>query len=121
MNGFENKPRWTGYQPKGPRMDVKNPPQGGSGVPSRIPDPNLNPPRYDTVTEGYDPKKVRNSSRILTTPEKIVHEFRLGDRGIQIHYAKEKTSFFERAIQIFLIFAFGWLFGYLHHFLVTSR
>jgi len=61
---------------------------------------------------------IRNpQSKILNTPESIVREFRIRDRGIRIESVKEPVSKLERAIQIFLIFAFGWLFGYLHHFL----
>lgn len=65
--------------------------------------------------------QVRNTSKILTTPEQIVREYRLGAHGIRIEHTKEKVSNLERAIQIFLAFAFGWIFGYIHHFLTTPR
>lgn len=59
-------------------------------------------------------------SKILTTPEKIVREFRLGAHSARLEYTKEKVSKFEWAVRIFLIFAFGWVFGYLHHFLTMA-
>jgi len=62
----------------------------------------------------------RNCGTIKMTPESIVREFRIMDRGIRIESVKEPVSKLERAIQIFLIFTFGWGFGYLHHFL-TGR
>lgn len=65
--------------------------------------------------------EVRNTSRIINTPEKIVREIRIMDRGIRIESVKEPTSKLERAIQIFLIFAFGWGFGYFHYFFTTVR
>jgi hypothetical protein len=65
--------------------------------------------------------EVRNSSKILTTPEQIVREFRIADRSIRIESVKEPVSKLERAIQIFLIFAFGWGVGYFHHFLTAAR
>jgi len=64
--------------------------------------------------------KCGNYGNVLTTPEQIVREFRIMDRGIRIESVKEPVSKLERAIQIFLIFTFGWGFGYLHHFL-TGR
>ncbi len=60
-----------------------------------------------------------SGSRILTTPEQIVREFRIGAHDVRIEHVKEPISKLERAIQIFLIFAFGWLFGYLCHFMTT--
>jgi len=65
--------------------------------------------------------QVKNTSKIVTTPETIVREFRIADRGIRIESVKEPVSKLERAIQIFLIFTFGWGFGYLHHFLTTLK
>ena len=65
--------------------------------------------------------QVKNTSRIVDTPESIVREFRIRDRGIRIEFVKEPVSKLERAIQIFLIFTFGWGFGYLHHFFTTVR
>lgn len=59
----------------------------------------------------------RAGGQLKTTPEQIVREFRIADRGVKIEYVKEPVSKIERAIKIFLIFVFGWLFGYLHHFL----
>ncbi len=59
--------------------------------------------------------------RLLTTPEQIVREYRLGSRGIQLHYAKEKTSTLEWVIRFFLVGVACWLGGYLHHFLITPR
>jgi len=70
---------------------------------------------------GIAMNKIRNTSKIITTPEQIVREFRVGSRGVRIEYVKEPISKLERVIWIFLIFAFGWLFGYLHHFLATVR
>ena len=62
--------------------------------------------------------KLRTSNcRILTTPEQIVREFRIGDRGIRIESVKEPVSKLERAIRIFLFITLGWAIGYLHHFL----
>jgi hypothetical protein len=73
--------------------------------------------------------QVRNTSRVTTTPESIVREFRLStprlrqagiaDRWmrIEIPVSEKPISIFERAVRIFLIFAAGWLFGYMHHFL----
>ena len=61
--------------------------------------------------------QVRNSSRIITTPEAIVREFRVADRRIRIESVREPVSIFERLIRIFLWVAFGWAIGYLHHFL----
>ncbi len=78
--------------------------------------------------------EVRNTSRILTTPEQIVRDHRNRFKGrpsalrFEAKYfpsseavlqpqAKRSSDLLARAIQIFLIFAFGWLFGYLHHFL----
>jgi hypothetical protein len=78
-----------GYQPVGPKLDVTNPPQGGSGL--------------------------------KTTPEQIVREFRIMDRGIRIESVKEPVSKIERAIRIFLLITLGWGIGYLHHFLATAR
>lgn len=79
--------------------------------------------------QGYQPTGKRldvvnppqGGAGILTTPEKIVREFRIADHGIRIESVKEKVSKLERAIQIFLIFAVGWGFGYFHHFLTTAR
>lgn len=62
-----------------------------------------------------------NGSQLKTTPEQIVREFRIADRGVKIEYVKEPVSKLERAIWIFLIFVFGWGFGYFHHFLTTAR
>lgn len=62
-----------------------------------------------------------NGSQLKTTPEQIVREFRIADRGVRIEYVKEPVSKLERAIWIFLIFVFGWGFGYFHHFLTTAR
>ena len=75
--------------------------------------------------------QVRNTSKLVLTPEAIVREFRrrptgpsgpegIADRGVKIEFVKEPVSKLEWAIQIFLIFTFGWGFGYLHHFL-TGR
>jgi len=59
---------------------------------------------------------VRNTSRIVTTGESIVREFRVAGRGarIEIPVSKKSISTFERVVRIFLIFTAGWLFGYLH-------
>ena len=65
--------------------------------------------------------QVRNTSKLVLTPEAIVREFRIADRGVKIEFVKEPVSKLERAIQIFLIFTFGWGFGYLHHFFVAAR
>jgi hypothetical protein len=65
--------------------------------------------------------QVRNTSKLVSTPESIVREFRIADRGVKIEFVKEPVSKLERAIQIFLIFTFGWGFGYLHHFLAAAR
>lgn len=62
-------------------------------------------------------RKCGNYGNVLTTPESIVREFRIADRGIRIESVKEPISKLERAIQIFLIFTFGWMIGYFHHFL----
>ena len=59
--------------------------------------------------------------RIITTPEQIVREFRVGSRGVRIEYVKEPISRLERAIWIFLLITIGWMIGYLHHFLTTLR
>ena len=76
------------------------------------------------IVGGYQPQKektmnVRNTSRIVTTGESIVREFRIAGRGVRVEIpvSKEPISTFERAVRIFLIFTAGWLFGYLHHFL----
>ena len=63
----------------------------------------------------------RNGGQLKTTPEEIIREFRVMDRGVRIEYVKEPISKLERAIKIFLIFIFGWGFGYFHHFLTTMR
>jgi hypothetical protein len=87
--------------------------------------------------------QVRNSSRIVTTPESIVREFRIADRGVrvasgpasgsestparregptarrEIPVSKEPISKLERAIRIFFLIILGWACGYLHHFLRT--
>jgi len=62
--------------------------------------------------------QVRNTSKLVSTPESIVREFRIADRvGIRIESVKEPVSKLERAIRIFLFITLGWAIGYLHHFL----
>ena len=60
-----------------------------------------------------------SGSRINTTGESIVREFRVAGRGarIEIPVSAKPISTFEKAVRIFLIFTAGWFFGYLHHFL----
>jgi hypothetical protein len=48
-----------GYQPVGPELDVLDPPQGGTAA---VPNRNIKPPKYDVVTEGYDPDKVKENT-----------------------------------------------------------
>ncbi len=64
--------------------------------------------------------QIRNSSRIKTTPEQIVREFRIAGRGLRIESVKEPVSKIERAIRIFFWIVLGWTAGYLHHFLATN-
>lgn len=88
------------------------------------PNPNIRPPRYDVVSEGYRPIGPRldvinppqGGSGLKTTAESIVREFRIADRGarIEIPISKEPISIFERAVRIFLLIVTGWLFGYFH-------
>ena len=65
--------------------------------------------------------EVRNTSRIVDTPEQIVREFRIMDRGIRIESTREPVSKLERAIRIFFFITLGWAIGYFHHFLTTVR
>jgi len=93
--------------------------------------------------------EVRNTSRILTTPEQIVrdHRNRFKGRPSALRFeaksfsssaagpdgplarreaalqpqAKRSSDWLGWAVRFFLIFVFGWLFGYLHHFLTTPR
>jgi hypothetical protein len=83
----------------------------------------LKRPAYAKASAGRsgDGETGRNCGTIKTTPEQIVREFRIAGRGVRIESVKEPVSKLERAIQIFLIFVFGWGFGYLHHFLAAAR
>lgn len=63
--------------------------------------------------------EVRNTSRIVTTPEQIVREFRIAGRGVRIESVKEPVSKLERYIRIFFWIALGWAIGYAHHFFRT--
>ena len=65
-------------------------------------------------------RREKQYGTILTTPEQIVREFRVGSRGVRIESVKEPVSKIERAIWIFFLIGFGWGFGYLHHFLTTK-
>ncbi len=102
MNRFENNPYFRGYQPRGPKLDVTNPPRGGSGVPDLTPNSKLRTP----------------NCTILTTPERIVRDYRSSHVAAQ----REKPSnIFEHVIKIFLWITIGWGIGYFHHFLTTVR
>jgi hypothetical protein len=93
------------------------------------PDPNIRPPKHDVVSGGYIPVGPRldvtnppqGGSGLKTTPESIVREFRIADRGIRVESVKEPISKIEGAIRIFLLITLGWGIGYFHHFLAAAR
>ena len=68
------------------------------------------------VSKNNNPE-FNSGSRILTTPEQIVREFRVGSRGLRIESVKKPVSKVERAIRIFFWIILGWAAGYLHHYL----
>jgi hypothetical protein len=79
--------------------------------------------------------EVRNTSRILTTPERIVREHRNHKRPGSISVSgvspasartmlleeagitKKPSSILERIVKIFFWIVLGWGIGYAHHFL----
>lgn len=72
------------------------------------------------TSKNRDPE-FGSGSRILTTPEEIVREFRVAGRGLRIESAKEPVSKIERAVRIFLWIIVGWAIGYFHHFAAAAR